>query len=468
MEKIRALSPKSFLRLLFAFFTLAFLAAAFLMPDRWYMLSGLRNIVCLPAKIPTNYFSPGYGGYAGTFLNAAGVCLISTLLFFLPKSKVNAGSVIAFLLTAGFTFWGIHVLNIWFGFLGVLLYCLVKREPLGDHANTMLFTTALAPLMSDLLLYYPNEMYIGFRWQGFALAAAVGIFIGFVLPAGLAYSANLHKGFDIYSAAVPMGMLAFLLRSILYAVFAAPRGGTDVGPIANEYVSLKFASWPITNIFCFVVFGLCIVFALLLGCKPKDYWNLMKDSGHGADFSQKYGIAPTLMNVGVFGLFIALYYNVAAWLGGSETVFNGVTFGCIFCMLATCCSGSHPRNVWPILLGYILASFAGRWVCESFLHIDNVVYKQAIDAQAILIGACFANGLSPVAGKYGWLAGVAAGGLHFCLVTSVPMIHGGFCLYNGGFTAAFTCVLLVPVLQRFCKTREERKAAKELQATEKT
>lgn len=460
MNKIREMSPKNFLRLLFAFFTLAFLAAAVLMPDRAYMFSGLKNIICLPAKIPTNYFSPGYGGYAGAFLNAGLVGLIATGLFFLPKAKVNGASVIAFLLTVGFCFWGINVLNVWFGFFGVVLYCLVKKEPLGDHANTMLFTTALAPLISDLLFYYPNEMYIGFRWQGFVLALAVGLFLGFFLPAGLAHSANLHKGFDIYSAAVPMGMMAFLLRAVLYGVFAAPRGTTEVGPIANEFVSLKFASWPIANVFCFVVFGLCIVGAFVLGCKPKDYWNLMKDSGHQVDFSQKYGIAATLMNVGVFGLFIVLYYNIAAWVGGSETVFNGVTFGCIFCMLATCCSGSHPRNVWPILLGYILASLAGRWVCESFLHIDNVVYKQAIDAQAILIGACFANGLSPVAGKYGWLAGVVAGIMHFCLVTSVPMVHGGFCLYNGGFTAAFTCVLLVPVLERFFRTKEERRASK--------
>ena len=50
--------------------------------------------------------------------------------------------------------------------------------------------------------------------------------------------------------------------------------------------------------------------------------------------------------------------------------------------------------------------------------------------------------------------------LHYVLVTSVPLLHGGFCLYNGGFTAAFTCILLVPVLERFCKTREERLAVK--------
>ena len=77
-----------------------------------------------------------------------------------------------------------------------------------------------------------------------------------------------------------------------------------------------------------------------------------------------------------------------------------------------------------------------------------------------MVGLCFANGLSPITGKYGWPFGILAGMLHFCLVTSVPLLHGGFCLYNGGFTAAFVCLALVPQLERFCKTREERRAVR--------
>ena len=48
--------------------------------------------------------------------------------------------------------------------------------------------------------------------------------------------------------------------------------------------------------------------------------------------------------------------------------------------------------------------------------------------------------------------------MHYLLVTSGPNMHGGYCLYNGGFTAAVICVLLIPVLEKFCKTKVERKA----------
>jgi hypothetical protein len=53
-----------------------------------------------------------------------------------------------------------------------------------------------------------------------------------------------------------------------------------------------------------------------------------------------------------------------------------------------------------------------------------------------------------------------AAGLHYLLVTSVPNLHGGFCLYNGGFTACLICLVLVPELEKFFHTKAERKAAR--------
>ena len=156
------------------------------------------------------------------------------------------------------------------------------------------------------------------------------------------------------------------------------------------------------------------------------------------------------MNVGVYGLFILGYYNL---IGAS---FNGVTFGIIFCMLACCNSGSHPGNVWPIMAGYVLASVVFGWLSK----LAGGTFAGAINAQAIMVGLCYANGLSPISDKYGWRFGMLAAIMHYLLVTSVPSLHGGYCLYNGGFTAALICIILVPELERFCKTKEERKLMK--------
>ena len=447
MKKIKSLNESNFLKLLFTLFTAAFLIAAVCMPDRSTMFTGLWKIISGPSKVSTNYFA--VGGYAATFLNMGLVALICLVLYCLPGAVATNASTLAFILTLGFGSWGINVLNIWPTFLGVAVYALVKKEKLSSLVNAMLFSTGIAPLITDLLIRYPGVEVIGFNWAGLGIALFVGLLIGFFLPAGLAASPKIHKGFDLYSAALPIGMTAFFLQATLYKTMGVAL------PAAPAADTLQVASASIVNIFCLSLFGLCIVLAFVLGCKPKDYWTLLKDPELVTNFSSTYGNATFLMNVGVYGLFILGYYNLIG------ATFNGITFGIIFCMLACCNSGSHPANVWPIMLGYVVSSFVFGWLSK----LVGGTFAGAINAQAICVGLCYANGLSPISDKYGWRYGFIASVMHYLLVTSVPSLHGGYCLYNGGLTAALICIILVPELERFFKTKDERKiqrlAAKE-------
>lgn len=442
MKKLNNLSESDFLKLLFGFFTLAFLVAAPMMPDRSNMLSGLWQIVSQPSKISTNYFA--VGGYAATFLNMGLVALFCLALYVLFGAVANNVSTLAFLLTLGFTSWGINVLNMWPSVLGVVLYSLVKREKCSANVNAMLFSTGIAPLITELMVRYPYAEAVGFRVSGVALAIFVGLAIGFFLPAGLAHAPKVHKGYDLYNAAVPVGMTAFFLQAVLYKSMGVAL------PAAPAAEILTVASRATTNTFCLIVFGVLVLIALAMGCTPKDYWALMMDKSEAASFSATYGKAAFLMNVGVYGLFILGYYNL---IGGT---FNGVTFGILFCMLACCNSGSHPVSVLPIMLGYAAAS----WIYQALSGVAGGTFSGTINAQAIMVGLCYANGLSPISRKYGWEYAFLAAMMHYTLVTSVPLLHGGYCLYNGGFTAAFVCLLLIPILERFTKTKSQLLAEK--------
>ena len=448
MNKIKNLSESNFLKLFFAFITACFLIAAVCMPDRGEMFSGLWQIISQPSKVSTNYFA--VGGYAATFLNMALVAAICLGLYCLPGAVANNASTLAFLLTLGFGSWGINILNVWPTFLGVVLYSLVKKEKVTANVNAMLFSTGIAPLITELMVRYPGDQ-VGFTLVGVVLSLVVGVAIGFFLPAGLAFSPKVHKGMDLYSAALPIGMMAFFLQALLYKTQGVAL------PAAPSAETLQVASRLTVNVFCCIVFGACIVLAFLLGCKPKDYWNLLKDPALVNNFSSTYGNATFLMNVGVYGLFILAYYNIVG------ATFNGVTFGIIFCMLACCNSGSHPGNVWPIMAGYVVSSFVFGWIAK----LTGGDFAGAANAQAIMVGLCYANGLSPISDKYGWRYGFAAAVMHYVLVTSVPALHGGYCLYNGGFTAALICLILVPELERFFRTKEERKLAKANKAAAK-
>ena len=402
----------------------------------------MEQILTQPCKIPTNYFA--VGGYSATFFNMGLVTLACLGLYLIFRAELNNVATLAIMLTVGFASWGIDILNIWPTVFGTMLYCVVKKRTMKNYVSAMLFTTGIAPLISDLLTRYPYETTVGFTPQGAVLAIVVGLVSGFFIPAGLTHAPNVHKGFDLYSAALPIGMTAFLLQTVLYkapgvALAAAPAGET-----------LQVASAMAANLFCGIVFGLCIVFALLMGAKPKDYWKMLTEKDQVSSVTAAYGNAVFLLNVGLFGLMILGYYDL---VGGA---FNGITFGIIFCMLATCNSGSNPATVWPILLGYVAASYLFRGVSA----LTGGQFAQAINAQAILVGLCYANGLSPITAKYGWQYGFAAAVVHYCLVTTVPSLHGGFCLYNGGFTAALTCILVVPQLERFARTKLQRLEAK--------
>ena len=438
MKKIKNLPESDFLKLFFAFFTAAFLIGAVCMPDRAQMLSGFGRILTQTCKISTNYFA--VGGYAATFLNMGLVALICLGLYVLLGATMNNVSTLAVILTTGFGSWGINILNIWPTFLGVWLHCLIKKEKLKDNVNAMLFSTGIAPLISELLFRYPNAEAVGLTPMGFVLAMAVGIVVGMLVPAGLAHSPQVHKGFNLYSAALPIGMTAFFLQATLFKTLGVAL------PAAPAAETLQVASAAICNTFCCIVFGLCVVFAFALGCRPKDYWNLLTDPALVTSFSGTYNTAVFLMNVGVFGLFILGYYNLIG------ATFNGVTFGVVFCMLATCNSGSHPGNVWPIMLGYVAASAVFGWL--PVLVGGN--FTGAIIAQASVVGLCYANGLSPIADKFGFRYGFLAAVMHYLLVTSVPALHGGFCLYNGGFTAALICLILMPSLEKFVPDKFQR------------
>ena len=440
MKKLNNLSESNFLKLFFAFVTVCFLVAAVCMPDRADMLGGLWNILKNPTKLSTNYFS--VGGFAATFLNMGLVCLAMTLLFWVTGAVANNVSSLGFLLTLGFCSWGINILNFWFPILGVVVGNLIKKEKPFANVNAMLFSTGVAPIISEMLVRYPNADVVGFSWIGLLLAVITGVAAGILIPAGLPHSPNVHKGLNLYSAGLPVGMTAFCLNGLFYKA-------TGVA-VPNAIGDLAVASACAVNIFCGVLFGICVVLALLMGCTPKDYWNLLKNRSQVANVSGTMGTSVWLMNFGVYGLVILAYYNL---IGAN---FNAVTLGLVFCMVSCCNSGSRPSNVWPIMLGYVAASYAFGWLAT----LTGGEFSLQINAAAIVVGLCFASGLTPFVDKYGWQYGFIAAVIHYAVVTLVPSLHGGFCLYNGGFTGVFVCIILVPVLEKFCKTKEERLALK--------
>ena len=422
LAKLRSKSASEILRLVLTAFTVAFAVGAVCAPDRGEMLGGLMRIISKPSLLTKDYFFLEIGSVSGAMLNAALVGAVCNLLMYLPGATVAGGTVAAYMLTVGFCFFGINIINIIPFIVGTLIYSCAKQQPFSKNINFAMFSTALAPLVSEVLWRYPNTEVHGITFAGIALAFAVGIVVSFCMPPLCAHAVAFHKGYDLYNAGPAAGFLCFSIFTIMYKALGieAPAIAATLGDGNNAAFCNTFA------IICFV---LCIIFGVMLG-GAKGYKGLLLDPGHKVDFASKHGVGATVINFGIYGLFILAYYNIV----GAK--FTGPTFGVVWCMLAFCAAGSTPLNVLPILLGYIIAAQFG---------------ATAINAQGIIVGACYASGLAPVTGHYGPIAGIVAGILHYCMVGSVPAIHGGFNLYNGGFTSGIIAFVLVPILEHYFK-----------------
>ena len=170
-------------------------------------------------------------------------------------------------------------------------------------------------------------------------------------------------------------------------------------------------------------------------------------------FAEKYGMSVCLMNIGIYGSLFLLYLNLVI-LFTNGAGFTGPTFGIMLAALTFSAMGQHPRNVLPILIGYQMLYL----VTGFFCHMNGRELTWSLSTQGYLNGVAFATGMSPLVGHYGFRVGILSGFLCASMCTATSAVHGGFVLYNGGFTAGITVLILLPILEHYLPgTRSEMK-----------
>lgn len=440
-------NSKKILLTLFGF-SIAFIIGALCAGNWSELIPGFIRIITHPAQFTMDYFV--LGGVGSAFLNTGLVGLACCGLLYFSKAKCTGLTVAAYWLNVGFATFGMNFVNIWPFFFGVWVYSKAEKVPFGSVANQAMFATALAPFASELLFRYPHLETCGLTFHGVVLTLILGVIVGMVMPPLCAFVPNMHKGYDLYSAGPAAGLLAFLVYCVLFrSPGVETPTNTNLGDGAKAFV----------NVFFLIVFGLCFLAGYLMDKNSiRDYKELWKSHGHKTDYTAVFGVPVTLINMGVYGYFILLYYNI---IHGMTVVdgqivfttakFTGATMGAIMCMYAFVAQGAQPRTVFPIAVGYGIAS-----LLPFAMYYFGITPQQnwTLTTQAILVGMCFASGLAPISGKFGFWPGVIAGAMHATMVMSVPLWHGGFCLYNGGFTAGVVAFLLVPILETFWKQKE--------------
>lgn len=375
------------------------------------LLPGIWRIITERAVLITD--SMMVGGMGAAFVNAGLVSLLSLVILRACKATVSGITIAAVLLMAGFSLFGKDVWNILPILLGGWLYAKFKREPFSRYVYITLFGTALAPVVTELAVT-GGDLYL----LRLLIPLAVGILVGFILPAISVFTVRVHQGYNLYNVGFAAGLVGMVLASVFKSfgyVF-----GTRLEWSTGKNLQL--------SVFLFILFGAMFLAGFLYNGKSlKNLVRITRHSGRSvADFVHHDGYPVVLMNMGLIGA-LATVYVLAA---GGEL--NGPTVGGVLTVCGFGGFGKHVRNIVPVMLGVVISSFLMVWQLSD---------------PAVLLAALFATGLAPIAGQFGWKWGVLAGAVHASVVLNVSFLHGGLNLYNNGFSAGLVCIVLVPLIE---------------------
>ena len=389
------------------------------------LAEGIWLIIVSRDALITDYFE--LAGYGAAFLNAALVMGISIFFIITEKIPFTGLTVAALFMNAGYGLWGKNPVNILPVILGTALYARLHKTKLNRYIYTALFGTCLAPLITELVFLFPFS-----RPVNLVLAAVIGIAIGFILPPLSIHTASMHMGYNLFNVGFSGGILAFIMVSLLRAFGME----SDSVMIWKSGQSVKIGAGLFFYFFITVLLGF-----MMSGKKADSIGKIMKHSGRTVtDFVLMDGVGPTLMNMGLVGIFCEIYIILT---GGD---FSEPVVGAILAVFGFSAFGVHIKNYLPVLAG---------------VYISTLFTIFSPDTPGIQLAAIFSAGLSPIAGQFGPLAGIVAGFLHAAVVMCTGQMYGGLNLYNNGFSAGWVAVIMVPITESVMKYLRGRKSEKE-------
>lgn len=384
--------------------------AGFFIASPGDVIGGFVHILLSPGNLITDYID--VGGLGAAFFNSGIIGLASVFLLHRSRVKHNGAAIAGVFTVCGFAFFGKTIYNSLPVTVGVYLYSLFKKRPFSEVAVTSLFATAIAPLVS--MLSFGMGLAV---WKGVLIGCAGGVFIGFIIAPLADSFFSFHKGFSLYNTGFATGIAGMCATGVLRMFNLQVNTVSIISSGNNLLLSIML---------------LCLFTAIFIAglyfnnWSFKNYLRLIKCSGRlKTDFIEKCGYGTALINMAIMGLISWSYIII---IGGE---INGASLGALFTIMGFAAYGKHPLNTIPVFLGAIAAS----WL-NMYDHSSTVV----------VIAVLFGSTLAPIAGRFGFIAGVVAGFVHVSMTLNVGYLHGGMNLYNNGFAGGFVAAIMSSLL----------------------
>jgi len=399
-----------------ALYALAVLLAGFLFNTPLEILKGMGKILTSSSILLTDYMKIANIGSA--FFNSGLMMLIAIGVARKSKAHMNGYIIAAVFTIGGFAMFGKNLYNVVSITTGVYLFSRIQREKFGKFILIALFGTALGPLVSQITFGFGLPL-----WMGILIGNAAGLATGILLPPLATSFVKFHQGFNLYNIGFTAGIVGTFFMAIFRSFGLETPSVYEVSQGNNQTFAILLG----------VFFASMILVGYIMNDKSfKHLRKLMRQPGRlVSDFVTTEGFGVTMINMGLLGVFGVIYVFVV------KGQLNGPTIGGIFTMMGFGAFGKHLKNALPIMLGVFLATQLKLW---------------DVNSTGAILAALFGTTLAPIAGQFGWKAGILAGFLHMSIVMNVGYLHGGLNLYNNGLSGGIVAATLVPILDAF---REE-------------
>lgn len=397
-------------------FLITILVIVFLIAPFTDTVNGFIKILVSPSVLITDYIF--IAGLSATLLNVLLTTFMNLFIVYKLGLKMT-GPIFACLLTiAGFAFFGKNLFNAIPLYIGIYLYAKVSKTEFKNHIIVMLLSSGISPIVSYLIFGLDIDLLLSIP-----IGVFTGIFIGFLLPAFNAHALRFHQGYNLYNTGFSMGVISMILTGALTSFNQVIPRSIEVN---NDYHFPLLISTIIVSL-------LFIAYAIISDKEVfKKYRNLIKSSGRlVTDFVRDHGKEVVALNIGILGLLVSVVIIVTGVL------VNGAVMGAILTILGFAAFGKHIKNVIPVMLGAGLA----------------IILTPIEFTIGPILALFFVTGLAPLAGKYGFFAGIIAGFIHLLIVSLALNFQGGFDLYNNGFAAGFVAAVLSPIFNTFNELR---------------
>ncbi len=374
--------------------------------------SGFITIQLSPGRLLNDFVI--VGGIGGALINAALVASIGLFLIQKTEVKLSGPTFAAVLTLMGFGLFGKTPVNIIPIIGGVFLAGKFVGKQFKEYIIIALFGTALGPVVSFVAFEFGLTGVIG------ALGGlGIGIMSGFFLPALAVSMLHLHQGYNLYNMGLTCGFFGLFVAAFIVAT------GHTFTPSMIWFSEKSLILTLFVPLLSLILVGMGIIIG---GKKTFSSFKMVQTlSGRlPSDFMVMASLDGALLNCGAIGLLGSLYVYAI------DADFNGPVVGGLLTIMGFGAFGTHLKNGWPVIVGVIIAA---------------LVYQIELNSPAVILATIFVTTLGPIAGQFGFVAGIVAGFIHLVIVLQTGGWYGGINLYNNGFAGGLTATIIVAVIQ---------------------